>query len=441
MQIALVWFRRDLRLEDHTALYHALISGRKVVPLFIFDRNILDKLADRRDARVHFIFEQVLLLKQQLNALGSDFLIRVGTPEMVFEELLQKFQIKALYYNRDYESYTLQRDTIIAKRCIDLGIEVHHFKDHVLFEKNEIVKSDQSVYTVFTPYKNKVYETLGFLEGVHHPALKSWNCLPHYGQFFTMSPERSPTLHEVGFEVSRQMWPERKISFTKVRDYHLKRDIPLLDATTHLGIHLRFGTLSIRHLARNVFGVNSIYFNELLWRDFYSMILQAFPHVEHLCFKKEYNRLQWLDDEQSFVKWCEGKTGYPMVDAGMRQLNETGFMHNRLRMITASFLVKHLLIDWRWGEAYFAEKLLDFDLASNNGGWQWAAGCGTDAAPYFRIFSPDAQQKKFDPDKQFIQRWIPELDTPDYPQPIVEHTMARQRCIAMYKNGLISSKW
>lgn len=419
-------------------MYHALSSGKPVIPIFIFDSNILSKLKDNTDARVTFIYDQILRLKTKLRELQSDLVVLYGDPAQVWEQLLKKYKVGTVFLNRDYEAYARHRDHQIEVLLAQHQIPLKTYKDHILFEASEVLKDDGRPYIVFTPYKNRILQRLKSTPLRNDLVFSDFPSAQLLQHFWKGHTDPIISLGKLGFSRSAIKIPELYIHEEFIENYQRDRDFPALDRTTRLGIHLRFGTISIRSLANKAYARNDTYFSELLWRDFYSMILQSFPYVEYGSFKKEYDQLQWENNEKHFYAWCVGRTGYPMVDAGMRQLNETGFMHNRLRMITASFLVKHLLIDWRWGEAYFAEKLLDFDLASNNGGWQWAAGCGTDAAPYFRIFSPDAQQKKFDPDGKFIKKWIPELSTFDYPRQIVEHTMARQRCLAAYKNVISS---
>lgn len=433
MNYAAFWFRRDLRLQDNHGLSQALKSGFPVIPVFIFDETILSKLNDKTDARVSFIYEQIKSLKQELQALGSDLLVLYGKPDQIWNALFESYSIRQLYYNRDYESYALHRDSHINELAQSKNIPCFSFKDHVLFEKAECLKEDGNPYTVFTAYKNKILKQIE-LSGPEQVFL-THDC-SKTTSFWHSAPNPMLTLNELGFKPTNIQFPAQQTKQSVIKDYAEKRDFPFENATSHLGIHFRFGTISIRQKAKAAYALSPIYFSELLWRDFYSMILQAFPYVEFSCFKPAYNRIEWENNESFFKAWCEGKTGYPMVDAGMRQLNETGFMHNRLRMITASFLVKHLLIDWHWGEAYFAEKLLDFDLASNNGGWQWAAGCGTDAAPYFRIFNPELQQQRFDPDFRFIKKWVPEFTQQKYLPSIVNHQDARTKCLDVFKKAL-----
>lgn len=437
--IALFWFRRDLRLDDNAGLYHALRGPHPVLPLFIFDTNILDDLPSRRDARVEFIHQALAALKERLNALGSDLLVRHGKPNEVWSQLLQTYRIAAVYTNRDYEPYALERDTAIQTMLAERDIPFHTFKDHVIFEKGEVLKDDGKPYTVFTPYSRKWRAKLA--ERIEPDGtsfyLTSYPCNKYFGHFYRVSAALPfPTLADIGFEPAGITFPPAVVPRSLIRNYDRTRNFPGIQGTSRLGVHFRFGTISIREKARNAQQLNDTYLNELIWRDFYSQILAHFPHVVGHPFRPEYERVAWRNAPDEFERWCEGRTGYPIVDAGMRELNATGYMHNRVRMITASFLTKHLLIDWRLGEAYFAQKLLDFDLASNNGGWQWAAGCGTDAAPYFRIFNPTEQAKKFDPQYKYIRQWVPEFGTPAYPKPMVEHAFARQRCLEAFKTAL-----
>ena len=428
-QVSIFWFRRDLRLEDNVGLCQALSSDHPVQPIFIFDQNILSKLEDKRDARVHFIHTQLQGLNEKLTTHGGQLDVRVGDPMEIWQQLLKDYQIEEVFANRDYEPYALRRDKEVYDLLAENGIRFRGFKDQVIFEKSEVTKDDGKPYTVYTPYSKK---WKSFLREEHlqsHPSeeLKFW---------YSNTGLNLPSLQDIGFEESPIQIPKKVIEKDKIRDYHKTRDIPSVFGTSRLGVHLRFGTISIRALATLARATNEKFFNELIWREFYQMILYHFPHVVEGNFKKSYDLVKWRTDEADFHKWCDGKTGFPIVDAGMRELNETGYMHNRVRMITASFLCKDLLIDWKWGEAYFAKKLLDFDLASNNGGWQWAAGTGVDAAPYFRIFNPTSQQAKFDPDFKYIKKWVPEFGTDAYPQPMVDHKLARERTLSAYKDAL-----
>lgn len=424
------WFRRDLRLEDNAGLYHALKSDEHVQCIFIFDKSILDQLEDKDDARVEFIFDQTQRLKKELQALGSDLLLFHSTPNEVFTTLSKEQTISAVYTNHDYEPYAKKRDLEIFELLSKKNIGFYTFKDQVIFEKDEILKDDGKPYTIFTPYKNKWYKKL------NADYLKSYPTENYFQQFNpSKTSTKNLTLEELGFKRSNITIPP--IEYKSIlKEYHKNRDIPSIKGTSRISVHLRFGTVSIRELARNAQGNSEVWLNELIWREFYFMILWHFPHAEKKSFKPAYDKIVWRNNEEEFARWCEGKTGYPIVDAGIRELNATGFMHNRVRMIVASFLIKHLLIDWRWGEAYFARKLLDFELSSNNGGWQWASSSGCDAAPYFRIFNPYEQTKRFDPELKYIKKWVPEFQELNYPAPIVDHKFARERCLQTYKEAL-----
>lgn len=432
--VNIMWFRRDLRLNDNAALYHSLISKHPVVPIFIFDKNILDDLEDKQDRRVAFIHNALMEMQQQLVSLGSSLEVYYGFPEEIFKLLLQKYKIAEVFANHDYEQYAIDRDNRIEKLLRENGISFYTFKDQVIFEKNEVVKDDGKPYTVFTPYSKKWKSKLNDFYSASYPAEK------YYANLYRQASIQIPSLQFLGFEQNIFSFPGKEIDEAVIHSYHKQRDIPSVKGTTRISVHLRFGTISIRELLRKAVHLNETYLNELIWRDFYHMILWQMPHVRNgFACKPEYDRIEWRNNEEEFNAWCNGKTGYPIVDAGMRELNETGFMHNRVRMITASFLCKHLLIDWRWGEAYFAQKLLDYDFAANNGGWQWSAGSGCDAAPYFRIFSPKAQTEKFDKDLKYIRKWVPELNTDEYPNPIVDHEFARKRCLEVYAKALKSN--
>ncbi len=426
----LFWFRRDLRLYDNHGLYRSLEQSGEVIPIFIFDKNILDELP-KEDARVTFIHDTIAELKEQLQGHGSDLRVYYGDPIQLYEEILQEHEPKALYFNHDYEPYAVKRDEKVRELCSDRDIEVHSFKDHVIFEKNEVVKSDGDPYVVFTPYKKiwlKAYEDY---RDTHYASEN------HLDKLKKIDAQEMISLEDMGFSRSDIEIPSQEVKRSVIKNYDETRNYPANEeGTSRLGIHYRFGTISIREKARKAVELNDTYLSELIWRDFYSQILHHFPKVVDTAFREKYDEIQWRNNKEEFEAWCEGRTGYPIVDAGMRELNETGYMHNRIRMVTASFLTKHLLIDWRWGEAYFAEKLLDYDLASNNGGWQWAAGSGTDAAPYFRIFNPTSQMQKFDKEKTYIKRYVPEYGTDDYPDPIVDHKEARERCLDRYKSAL-----
>jgi deoxyribodipyrimidine photo-lyase len=428
--INIFWYRRDLRLDDNAGLYHALKSNHSVLPIFIFDYNILKRLDDKHDARVSFIHQSIQKLHEELRALGSTINVYYGKPVDVWKEIISAYNIEKVFTNSDYGLYARQRDPDIAALLKERGIAFHEFKDQVIFEKDEVLKDDGKPYTVFTPYSRKWKTKLNTFYLKPYPTEKYFN------NFYKTEASKLPLLESIGFKPTNISIPSSNVSDELIKKYHEQRNFPAVAGTSKLGVHLRFGTISIRKLAQRALALNETYLNELIWRDFYHMILWHFPHAAKNAFKKEYDNIVWRNNEEEFKKWCEGKTGYPIVDAGMRELNATGYMHNRVRMITASFLTKHLLIDWRWGEAYFAKKLLDFDLAANNGGWQWAASTGCDAAPYFRIFNPTEQTKKFDPELKYIKQWVPELNSFDYPKPIVEHTFARNRALETYKQAL-----
>lgn len=429
-KIAIVWLRRDLRLHDNAALYHALKSPYPVLPLFIFDKNILGKLEDRDDARVTFIHQTLTALDLELQKLNSSLLVEYNSPIEAWTTILQKHQVAEVYTNHDYEPYAIERDAQIRGLLQAQDISFHTYKDQCIFEKNEIVKDDGKPYTVFTPYSKK---WKAHLKDFH---LKAYPTEKYFSKLYATPPLQIPTLTEMNFTASKINIPLAQTTVELIKQYGEKRNFPSIPGTSKLGLHFRFGTISIREKARKAQGLSETWVNELIWRDFYMQILWHFPHVAKSAFKPAYDRIEWRNNPDEFERWCNGQTGYPIVDAGMRELNATGFMHNRVRMIVASFLTKHLLIDWRWGEAYFARKLLDFDLSANNGGWQWAAGSGTDAAPYFRVFNPTLQTEKFDKQFQYIKQWVPEFNTPRYVKPIVQHELARQRCLATYKAAL-----
>ena len=424
---AIFWFRRDLRLEDNTALCQALRQHKNVVPLFIFDTHILDELP-RNDARVTFIHQRLAHLHRQLQQAGSGLVVKQGKPLAVWQSLLADYHPDAVYFNADYEPYARQRDQDLEQMLLKNKVACRRYKDQVIFEPHEVLKPDGSCYTVFTPYKNKWLQAFQRIQ-LPDPT-------PLATQHLTKRQSRFPTLAEIGFSPSALEVREPNLS--NLHEYDATRNIPHLDSGSYLSVHLRFGTVSIREMVKKVYPPYPTFLNELIWREFFMQTLYHAPRVVHENFRTKYNGIPWRNNEQEFARWCRGETGFPMVDAGMRQLNQTGYMHNRVRMITAGFLCKHLLIDWRWGEAYFAEKLLDYELASNNGNWQWAAGTGCDAAPYFRVFNPETQQKKFDPGQDYIRQWIPEINSPGYPAPMVDHKKARTRAIDTYKKGILS---
>lgn len=428
--ISIFWFRRDLRLEDNAGLHLALKSGYPVLPLFIFDTNILNDLANKKDKRISFIHNALTGMQRKLQPTGSSLDVRHGSPQQLFKDLVAEYSIAAVYTNSDYEPYARKRDKEVQSFLEANGIAFIAVKDQVIFEKDEVLKDNGSPYTVFTPYSRKWREQLNDFYLKPYPNEK------YAGNFYKYTAHPIPSLQEIGFEDADPGPLPAFLDESIAANYDKTRDFPGQDGTTRLSVHLRFGTLSIRSVAAAAKRLNDTLLSELIWREFYQMILWHFPHVVTESFKKEYDKIKWRNNDKELELWKRGMTGYPIVDAGMRQLNDTGYMHNRVRMIVGSFLTKHLLIDWRLGEAYFAEKLLDYDLAANNGGWQWAAGSGCDAAPYFRIFNPYLQTQKFDPDLKYIRRWVPELDDFAYPPQIVEHAVARDRCLKVYKEAL-----
>ncbi len=429
-EISIFWFRRDLRLSDNAGLFHALKNNSCVLPIFIFDVYILSRLENKKDKRVEFIQLALSELQKQLLEIGSSLCVMHGKIEDVFNELIQKYSVKNIYTNADYEPSAIERDKLIKRFANKKNIPFYYFKDQVIFEKTEITKDDGLPYTVFTPYMRKWKSKLAPFHTTPFPTEN------HFSSFIQTKPFHFPSLKEIGFESTGLKFHSPSVDEKIVANYHESRNFPAIKGTSKLSVHLRFGTISIRHLTSNALLLNDQWLNELIWREFYKAILFHFPHVEKYSFKKQYDKIPWRNNEQEFEAWCKGETGYPIVDAGMRELNSTGFMHNRVRMIVASFLVKHLLIDWRWGETYFAEKLLDFDLSANNGGWQWAASSGCDAAPYFRVFSPEAQTIRFDPKCEYIRKWVPEFEELTYPKPIVDHKFARERVLNTYKKAL-----
>lgn len=430
-KVTLFWFRRDLRLHDNAGLFYALKENQNVLPLFIFDTDILQNLEDQADARVTFIYQIIFDLKKELQEKKGDLLVRLGKPLEVFKSLAVKYQISAIYLNHDYEPAARRRDSAIQSWVESQGIIFKTFKDQTLFEKDEILNDSGKPYCVFTSYKRKV------LANLNSQTIKFFDKIDFKNLYKPPHTEKILTLDDIGFKKSKTLFPGKEISTSFLKNYAMTRDYPaLINGTSHLGIHLRFGTISIRKLAKKAQAYSDVFLSELLWRDFFMQVLWHFPHVEKRSFKKEYDSIPWRYSKTEFQRWIEGQTGYPIVDAGMRELNKTGYMHNRVRMITASFLCKHLLFDWRQGEKYFARKLLDFDLSANNGNWQWVVGSGCDAAPYFRIFNPETQAKKFDPNSEYIKKWVPELGTSRYPLPIIDHNEARGRCLQAYGKAL-----
>jgi len=428
--LAVFWFRRDLRLDDNAGLSHALASGRPVLPIFIFDPAILAGLP-RNDARVTFIYDTLQALRAGLEAkYASSIALYHGKPLDVFAHILRSHPVAAVYTNHDYEPYARERDETVRRWLEAQRVAFRTYKDHVLFEKDEISKDGGGAYTVYTPYMRKWRK-------VHSQTpLTPYATTAKLTNLVKQTALPDVSLADIGFTRSAMTIPTYRLEDDILQYYARDRDFPSLAATSLLGPHLRFGTVSIRQIFQRAFPRSDTFCNELIWREFFSQILWHFPHTPQRSFKPQYDRIQWRNDEAEFKRWCEGTTGYPLVDAGMRQLNATGTMHNRVRMITASFLCKHLLIDWRWGEAYFAQKLFDYEMASNVGNWQWVAGCGVDAAPYFRIFNPSAQTEKFDKQFAYIQTWVSDWHTLTYPAPIVDHTFARERCLQAYQQAV-----
>ncbi len=429
--ITLFWFRRDLRLTDNVGLHYALKENKNVLPIFIFDTEILDSLP-KDDARVTFIYNTLHQLKQTLEKkYNSTIHLYNGTPYNVFKKIIATYSVKAVYTNTDYEPYAIQRDNRIEKLLQSHGIAFKSYKDQVIFHKNQIVKQDGSPYIVYTPYM-KAWKQAFTDSCVYNHDINSLS-----NNFYKNAPQQNVTLKELGFKQSKQEVQPYTIHDDLIENYAETRDFPALNGTSKLSPHLRFGTVSIRQVVKKAYSFKKqTFLNELIWREFFMQILWHFPDTVHKSFKPQYDAIQWRNNEKEFELWCKGKTGYPLVDAGMRELNQTGYMHNRVRMVVGSFLCKHLLIDWRWGEAYFAQKLLDYEMASNVGNWQWVAGCGVDAAPYFRIFNPTTQLQKFDKNLNYIKKWVPEFQELTYPTPIVDHKKARERCLKVYKEAL-----
>ncbi|HZW63386.1 MAG TPA: deoxyribodipyrimidine photo-lyase [Flavobacteriaceae bacterium] len=429
--INIFWFRRDLRLNDNTGLYHALQNDIPVLLVFIFDTEIINTLP-KNDARVSFIFHSLQEMKKTLqHNFGSSIAIYKGKPLEVFKKITEEYSVKSVFTNRDYEPYATKRDAEMERFLKSRSITFKTYKDHVIFEKSEIVKANGEPYKVFSPYMKAWKETFS------KTLLKNYDTSSLLSQTLQRKNLPDLTLKDLGFVVSTQEIEPYTVTPKLIQDYESTRNFPAANGTSRLGPHLRFGTISIRDVVKKATAQkNEVFWQELIWREFFIQILWHYPQTVNQSFKPQYDRILWRNNETEFNAWCKGNTGYPLVDAGMRELNHTGYMHNRVRMIVGSFLCKHLLIDWRWGEAYFAEKLHDFELASNVGNWQWVAGCGVDAAPYFRIFNPTSQIAKFDKNHNYIKKWVPEYQELTYAKPIVDHKEARERCLATYKNAL-----
>ena len=429
-KISIFWFRRDIRLNDNCGLYHALNGEHAVLPIFIFDKNILNDLEDKQDARVSFIHKELEEINKQLHSKGTTLTTFYTTPKQAFKELISDYDVQAVYTNRDYEPYAKERDEEI-KDLLSEKVSFNTHKDQVIFEKDEVTKDDGKPYLVYTPYSKR------WLSKATDKDFESYSSALRFDNWYQKKNENIISLSEMGFEKSKIEIPTKNLTEHTLDIYAEERDYPAKDSTSRLGLHLRFGTVSVREIARQARDhKDNTYLKELIWREFFMCILDHFPEVIENNFNSKYDTLKWRNNKEDFEKWKEGKTGYPLVDAGMRELNETGFMHNRVRMLVASFLTKHLLIDWKWGEAYFAEKLLDYELSSNNGNWQWAAGTGVDAQPYFRIFNPTTHIDKFDKNKNYIKKWIKEYGTSEYPEEMVEHKEARERALEAFKSAV-----
>ncbi|NQX86409.1 MAG: deoxyribodipyrimidine photo-lyase [Flavobacteriaceae bacterium] len=434
-KISVFWFRRDLRLEDNTGLYKALQSGTPVLPIFIFDSNILNTLP-KNDARVHFIYNTLKALDSRLKkAYNSGITIYQGTPLDSFIKLTQQYSIDKVYTNDDYEPYAIQRDLDLSAFLKSKGIVFKAFKDHVIFERNDIVKKDGTPYKVYTPYAKQ------WMIGIRSNPIQQFPSQDYLHNLYTYTANTFPDLRDIGFVSPTIRIAPYNIKASLIKNHEVTRNFPALEeGTSKVGPHLRFGTISIRQLVNKALVYkDNTYLKALIWRDFFMQILWHYPQTLTQSFKPQYDFIEWRNNQKEFELWCQGQTGYPLVDSGMRELNATGHMHNRVRMIVASFLCKHLLIDWRWGEAYFAEKLNDFECSSNIGNWQWSAGCGVDAAPYFRIFNPTSQIQKFDKDHHYLKTWVPDYQELSYPTPIVNHQFARTRCLNTFKAALSRS--
>lgn len=425
------WFRRDLRLDDNVGFYNALKADKPVLPIFIFDKEILNELPED-DARVTFIFNTLQSMRNTLqDERDSSIAIYYSTPKEVFKQLVEDYEIDTVYTNHDYEPYAKTRDTEIETILSENDINFKTFKDQVIFEKDEVVKQDGDPYVVYTPYMRT------WKEKFKNHDLNIYYTNEYLDNLVKNTRLPNLTLSDMGFKTSSQKIADYTVTPTLIQEYEDKRNFPAKDATSKLGPHLRFGTVSVRKMVKKAIAEkNEIFWQELIWREFFMQILWHYPKTQTNAFKSKYDNIKWRNNKEEFEAWKTGNTGYPLVDAGMRELNETGFMHNRVRMLVGSFLCKHLLIDWRWGEAYFAEKLHDYEMASNVGNWQWVAGSGVDAAPYFRIFNPTTQIDKFDKEHKYIKKWVPEYQDQKYTKPIVDHKEARERCLKIYKEAV-----
>jgi len=428
-KVSFFWFRRDLRLDDNSGLYHSLKDKFPVIPIFIFDANILDKLENKEDKRLEFIHKNLFELNQKLLKLGSSLLVKFGKPLEVWKELSKDFNIASVYTNHDYEPYAIERDNLVKDFLLSKKINFYTYKDQVIFEKDEILKNDGKPYTIYTPY-SKLWKIK-----LDENALKEYRTENLFNNFHKTKPIDLISLEDIGFKKTFFDFKNLNFDLEIIKNYDKQRDYFSKESTTKISVYLRFGIISIRKLVKIALELNDIWLNELIWREFFMMILYKFPYVADKPFRLEYEKIKWVNDENNFQKWKEGNTGFPIVDAAMHELNQTGYIHNRLRMLTASFLVKNLLIDWKWGEKYFAKKLLDFELSSNNGNWQWVAGTGCDSSPYFRVFNPEIQTKKFDPELKYIKKWIPNFDSQKYQKQIIDLSFSRERAISIYKQA------
>lgn len=430
LPLVVFWFRRDLRLTDNAGLFAALTGEYNVLPIFIFDEDILDKLDQKTDRRISFIVEALNHLNEALIERSTSLLVLHGKPLDVFNDLIKKYDVKGVYTNEDYEPYAIKRDKAVSDLLYGKGIPLISFKDHVIFDKNSLMTGNERSYTVFTPYSKKWKETL------QEDDFSAYQSETIRDKWVLQKGRKVPDAKKFGFKTSKNLFKLPRLDSGVVTDYHENRNFPAIDGTTLIGAHLRFGTISIRECVRFALDKNMIWLNQLIWRDFFIQVLWHFPRVVNSSFREKFDRIEWINNEGDFERWRNGTTGVPIVDAGMRQLNQTGYMHNRVRMIVASFLTKHLLIDWRWGEAYFASRLLDYELASNNGNWQWAAGSGVDSSPWFRIFNPVLQSNKFDPSNDYVKRWIPEFGTRRYVSQMIDLDFGRKRCLEVFKRAV-----
>jgi deoxyribodipyrimidine photo-lyase len=424
--VNIFWMRRDLRIEDNIGLFNALRMLENVLPLFIFDTNLFNSSESKNNLKINFLHKTLNRLKSQLNNIGSDIYVTSGNPVEVFKSLANEYHITNVYANNEYEPYSRQRDSEVEVFLNSKNIELHKYKDHVIFEKDELVKADGKPYTQFLAYKKK------FLQKLNKEVVHEFYADKYSYNFFRISGLSFPTVEELGFEKTETDFPIRRLSSRLLENYIRDKEFPALNGSSRLSVHVRFGTISIRTVTAFAMIHSEGFLNELIWRNFFSSILWFYPWLVTQPFKMRYDKIRWENNKDHYKKWCEGETGYPLVDAGIRELNKTGYINNRVRMVVASFLVKHLLTDWKIGEEYFAEKLVDYDLASNNGNWQWIAGTGCESNPYFRVFNPVLQAEKFDKEFEYIKRWVPEFGTPDYPEPIVNHKEARERVIERY---------